>query len=599
MKRLLAEADQRLGCGLLMRACGERLMPHGASWTKIWACVLGFAVAVQGITGFFLWMYYSAGAQTAWESVYYLQNEVAGGWLLRAVHHYAAHTTIALVIVYILQMIFTAGYRAPRELVFWAAIGVGLFALGGVLTGDLLYWDQNGYTSTKVRTSFLNLLPGVGQSLLALATGGGANFGHLTLTRFFALHVGLLGGGLIAMVLLHWWLVRRADTVEAETAAFNVPWWPAQAWRNAAACLVFIAVVFALALQHGATGPDRGVFHGSPADPASSYDAARPEWMLVGVFEFSHLFPPNLSILPIFILPGVVLVVFLAMPFLGRSAVGQLFNLGFAGAVLVGLIALTWHSYDKDQKNAAHQAAIAAEHDVAYRVRELARGQGIPPSGALTLLRADAKVQGPKLFKQHCASCHNYSAPEGKAILAEKPSAPELYAFATRKWISGILHPDSVAGPDYFGNTAFAKTKDGMVDTVKGWWKEAAGDKEELAALKQDLDNAAIALSAEAKLKSQRDLDATSAEQIKAGKEAITNMCVDCHRFHQAAGAGKPDLTGYGSREWLRAIIANPAHPRFYGKTNDRMPAYQDVITSQELDLVTDWLRGEWFEAEE
>ena len=595
MKRLWAEVDQRLGCGLLLRACGERLLPHGAGWTKIWACVLGFAVVVQAITGFFLWMYYSPGAQTAWESVYYLQNEVTGGWLLRAVHHYSAHLTIALVMVYVFQMIFTASYRAPRELVFWSAIGVGLFALGAVLTGDLLYWDQNGYTSTKVRTSFLNLLPGVGQSLLSLATGGGATFGHLTLTRFFALHIGLLGGGMIAMVALHWWLVRRADTVEAETAAFNVPWWPGQAWRNAVACLAFMAIVFALSLQHGASGPHRGVFHGSPADPASSYDAARPEWMLVGVFEFSHLFPPHLAILPIFVLPGVVVAVMLAMPFLARSAVGQLFNLGIAGAVLVGLIGLTWHSYDKDRANPAHQAAIALEEELADRARELAR-RGIPPSGALTLLRGDAKVQGPKLFKQHCASCHNYSAPDNKAILAEKSSAPELDGFATRKWISGFLHPETIAGPDYFGNTAFAKEKDGMVDTVKGWWKEAGADKEELANLKKDLENAAIALSAEAQLKSQRAADAASAVQIKAGKEAITAMCVDCHRFHAAKGAGKPDLTGYGSREWLRAIIANPAHPRFYGKTNDRMPAYQDVVTQQELDLITDWLRGEWFE---
>jgi ubiquinol-cytochrome c reductase cytochrome b subunit len=321
--------------------------------------------------------------------------------------------------------------------------------------------------------------------------------------------------------------------------------------------------------------------------------------MLVGVFEFSHLFPPKLAILPIFVLPGVVLLVVLAMPFLARSVVGQLFNLGFAGAVVVGLIGLTWHSYDKDRQSAAHQAAIAAEDDLAHRARELAAGQGIPSSGALTLLRNDAKVQGPKLFKQHCASCHNYSAPAGKEILAEKPSAPELYRFATRQWIAGLLQPATVAGPDYFGNTAFRDEKDGMVDTVKAWWKEVAGDKEELANLKNDLDQAALALSAEAQLKSQRDIDDAAAAQIKAGQGTINAMCVDCHRFHDAPGVGKPDLTGYGSRDWLRGIIANPAHPRFYGKTNDRMPAYQDIITSREIDLVADWLRGEWFETEQ
>ena len=47
-------------------------------------------------------------------------------------------------------------------------------------------------------------------------------------------------------------------------------------------------------------------------------------------------------------------------------------------------------------------------------------------------------------------------------------------------------------------------------------------------------------------------------------------------------------------------IIANPAHPRFYGKDNDRMPAFGDdkLLTPEQIELVTDWLRGEWYEGE-
>ena len=43
-----------------------------------------------------------------------------------------------------------------------------------------------------------------------------------------------------------------------------------------------------------------------------------------------------------------------------------------------------------------------------------------------------------------------------------------------------------------------------------------------------------------------------------------------------------PDLTGYGSRQWTIAIIKDPAHKRFYGKDNDRMPAYAE--SQQEAD---------------
>ena len=64
----------------------------------LWPAAILFAFCVQAITGFFLWAYYSPSAQTAWESVYFLQYEVAGGWLLRAIHHYSAHVLLAMLI---------------------------------------------------------------------------------------------------------------------------------------------------------------------------------------------------------------------------------------------------------------------------------------------------------------------------------------------------------------------------------------------------------------------------------------------------------------------------------------------------------------------
>ena len=63
-----------------------------------------------------------------------------------------------------------------------------------------------------------------------------------------------------------------------------------------------------------------------------------------------------------------------------------------------------------------------------------------------------------------------------------------------------------------------------------------------------------------------------------------------------------PDLTGYGSRDWLLAFIANPAADRFYGKQNDRMPAFaphepgspQNQLSPETIGLIADWLRHDW-----
>ena len=45
---------------------------------------------------------------------------------------------------------------------------------------------------------------------------------------------------------------------------------------------------------------------------------------------------------------------------------------------------------------------------------ELSEPLMIPRDGAISLLRNDPLIQGPKLFQRHCASCHAYEGPAGK-----------------------------------------------------------------------------------------------------------------------------------------------------------------------------------------
>ena len=115
-----------------------------------------------------------------------------------------------------------------------------------------------------------------------------------------------------------------------------------------------------------------------------------------------------------------------------------------------------------------------------------------------------------------------------------------------------------------------------------------------------DLKKAIAALSAEAKLKSQAGPDKLDTELIKQGRALITGdfACTDCHSFGKKdPDATAPDLTGYGSKAWLVRFIGNPAHADFYGKRNDRMPAFgaDGRLTAEEIGLLVDWLRGEWY----
>src|SRR5262249_53145330 len=55
--------------------------------------------------------------------------------------------------------------------------------------------------------------------------------------------------------------------------------------------------------------------------------------------------------------------------------------------------------------------------------------------------------------------------------------------------------------------------------------------------------------------------------------------CTECHSFAGEGGVSSPrgpDLTGYGSAEWVRAMLVMPSHPDKYGKRNI-MPAFRDL----------------------
>jgi ubiquinol-cytochrome c reductase cytochrome b subunit len=174
------------------------------------------------------------------------------------------------------------------------------------------------------------------------------------------------------------------------------------------------------------------------------------------------------------------------------------------------------------------------------------------------------------------------------------PSASDLKGFASREWLSGLLDPSRIDGPQYFGGTKFKDAK--MSKFVK---KDVAGFSAEQ---KTQLQKVIVALSAESGLKSQKDSDQRDTAVIAEGKTLITSeamRCTECHQFHKPdEDATAPDLTSYGSREWLLAFISNPAHTRFFGKRNDRMPAFAEdkILDVHAISLLADWLRGNWYE---
>lgn len=594
MNALWSWLDERTGAVTVTRRLLFDSLPGGAQWRRCWVSALVFTFGVQAITGFCLLTGYSASTQTAWESVFHLQFQTPVGWLLRGLHVVAAQAFVVLLALHLLQMVIRAAYLAPRELNLWLALVLLPLAIAQSVTGWLLPFDQKGYWAARVPLNILSVVPGFGPTLQRFLIGG-PEVGHQTLTRFLALHVTLIPLAITAALglLVH---VSRRNTRRSATSA-GASWWPDQALRDAVACLaVLVTLLFFVLKPHFSGHGDAFPELLAPADPTESYAAARPEWFMLFLFQFLKYFRAGSEVWGAVVVPTLVLLVIAAMPWIGRRRLGVRFNLGFMVALAAGALVLGGLARKEDRANATYQAAVVQAQTDGARARALAAApSGIPEAGALALVRADPRTQGPRLFARYCASCHRYDGHDGLGALpADPPSASDLKGFASRAWLAGLLNPTNVATPHYFGGT---KLKEGKM--VRFVQRDVASFD---AAKQAQLAKVVLALSAEAGLKAQREADAREATAITEGRELIRSQamrCTDCHQFQKPdEDATAPDLTGYGSRAWLIDFVSNPAHERFYGRRNDRMPRFgvDGTLDAQSLGLVVDWLRGDWYE---
>ena len=635
--------DDRTAAPTLFHKLRHWTVPGGSPYTRLIPAMVIFLFIVQVITGILLWLVYSPSAQSAWESLFYMQFHQAGGWLIRGIHHFAAQLMPVLLGCYLLCLIFTGRYRAPREFVFWTVFVLFLFSLGFSLTGDLLSWTLGGFHGTLVRVRFLQMLPCVGEPLFRIVCGG-SEFGTLTITRFLVLHILILGGGFFALLCLWQFFDYRAarelQTREPQTASAQpkrIPLFSDEILKYSIAWLVVMGIVLLLvyrapiinSISPGTYAVNEnlpreallGVHLGAPADPTSSYDAARPAWSFRALYHFANLqradgtefFPGEFKFIPVFVVTSIVGFYVFMLPFIGRIRIGHYFNLGVTGMLFVSLCYLTFASFHHDYRDPSMQGyrdAKAAQRELAERAIELGLLKPIPPTGILTLTQNDPFIQGPILYKQHCIMCHAFEPLAGEMALPnfrpifsdDEPVAPNLYNPIRREWIAGFLCPDRIRSADFFGNTNY---RDGsMVRYVRGDMQDEIEDAADLWGVEDALDQLIDFLLAGAQRDAPRDVRAEplSEEQIELWE---LFSCSTCHVTYQpdSRRMNAPNLQGYMSRQWMIDVIANPTTERFYGPITatcrDRMPAYHPnaedaVMTMREIELLTDWLRGTW-----
>jgi quinol-cytochrome oxidoreductase complex cytochrome b subunit len=190
--RVLRWLDDRLGLTGIYRTVLDRKVPK-VNWAFTLGSATMFLVVLQVVTGVFLTVYYVPHPDQAYDSINYIMNDVAFGWLIRGLHHWGA----TLMVV-----------KYPREVTWVTGVLLLLVTLGMGFTGYLLPWNQRAYWATTVGTSIAGTVPFVGP-IIEQALRGGTELSTLTLTRFFSAHIWMLPAALLGLLGVHVYLVIR------------------------------------------------------------------------------------------------------------------------------------------------------------------------------------------------------------------------------------------------------------------------------------------------------------------------------------------------------------------------------------------------------
>jgi ubiquinol-cytochrome c reductase cytochrome b subunit len=589
LTRLGDFVDERTGHRKLIGHLLDEPIQGGARWAYVFGSALLGTFLVQVVTGLALMTSYAPSDKTAWASVHYITFVQTGGWLVRGLHHHGAQAMVILLAAHLVQVATFGAYKKPREVTWW--IGLALFGivLGFALTGYLLPWDQKGYWATRVATNIAGTIPVVGEATQKLMQGG-SEYGSLTLTRFYALHVFLLPALLALLAGAHVALFRKhgvTPSAKADKKRFD-PFFPKQLFKDVVAVFAVVALCFVL------TWAEHGAPLDAPADPSSDYPA-RPEWYFLALFQLLKYFHGPLELVGTVVLPSVIGAYLFALPLLDkkpgtalRPRIGPLVPLALIAAGAVGLTALSARQDATDPAFQKERVRADARATIANRI---ALG-GVPPEGPLAMMRRDPELRGSELFDKHCAGCHTL----GDHGTEKDRTAPKLDGWGSETWALDMMHdPD---GDARFGRTAYKGEMPSVDVPLAGG---AAGFKP----MPEDDKNAVAAF-----LASQGDEMGDpvppnalrrDAAKVARGKTIVSTRCTVCHLFEGKGDDSDqglaPELSGWGSHPWLRAQIANPATKATYRERaldperKGHMPRFDGEIRSEDMDLLTRWVR--------
>src|SRR6202795_738443 len=334
--------NRRTGLDALLRTALYEPIPGGARLAYVFGSGLLFIFISQIITGVFLALYYVPSADHAHTTVAYITKAVTAGSFLRSLHAYGSSAMVIVLLLHLSQTYIYGAYKGRREILWLSGCMLFALILGMAFTGYLLPWDQRAYFATAVGTNAVSEIPWIGESIRRLMRGG-TEMGTLTISRFFVAHVFLIPACIFALVASHILLFRKAgaagppDEDPYEPKKKTELFYPRQV-------LMDLSLTALLIIGLGSLCFFAPMQLGPPANPIDAQYIPRPEWYYLPIFQWLKYWHGAASVVGILIIPMVLAVGIVALPFFDCSIERRPWKrpiaMGSYGFVLFALVGL-------------------------------------------------------------------------------------------------------------------------------------------------------------------------------------------------------------------------------------------------------------------
>lgn len=279
---------------------------------------------VETITGLILMIWYAPTPERAYSDMIRLLSNVPFGQFMRDMHRLGAELMVAVVMLHMVRTYLTGSYKAPRQFTWFTGVILLVITLFLSFSGYLLPWDQLAFWAVTIGTSMAEAVPPaiVGETVNLLARGA-PDIGANGLLRFYLLHVLFLPLLLFLFFFVHYYKVVHfgislpsseeevgqdtANKVPADRRVYFLP----DVMIDEASFLIGFTALMVLAVTFFFSAPLESI-----ANPQSTPLHTVAPWYFYWLQGLLKIADKTIAGV---IIPGVLLVLLAAIPYLDRN----------------------------------------------------------------------------------------------------------------------------------------------------------------------------------------------------------------------------------------------------------------------------------------